>query len=40
MATFGEFIQHTTAGRVLLVVLFLVISLLIASVLGWLPALH
>jgi hypothetical protein len=36
----SQFLLHTFAGRILLVALFLVISLLLASILGWLPALH
>ncbi len=39
MTSVSQFLLHTSAGRVTLVVLFLVFSLLFASVLGWLPEL-
>jgi hypothetical protein len=40
MTGLSEFFLHSTAGRVVLVALFLVLSLLFASLAGWLPALH
>ena len=40
MSSINLFLLHTLVGRVTLVILFLVVSLLIASVAGWLPALQ
>ena len=40
MTELSQFLLHTLPGRVLLVALFLVLSLLVASILGWLPSLH
>ena len=39
MTSASHFLLHTFFGRVTLVVLFLVFSLMIASILGWLPEL-
>lgn len=38
MTALSEFLLHSMVGRILLVALFLVVSLFIASVAGWLPA--
>ena len=35
-----QFFLHTITGRVSLVILFLLVSLLIASIMGWLPELQ
>ena len=40
MSSISLFFLHTLVGRVTLVILFLVVSLIIASVAGWLPALQ
>jgi hypothetical protein len=40
MTGMSQFLLHTMTGRILLVALFLVLSLLFASMMGWLPALH
>jgi hypothetical protein len=40
MTELSQFLLHTTKGRILLVALFLVLSLLFASVAGWLPAVN
>jgi hypothetical protein len=40
MTAISQFLLHTLTGRILLVALFLVVSLLFASMMGWLPALH
>jgi hypothetical protein len=40
MTELSQFLLHTTKGRILLVALFLVLSLLFASVAGWLPAVY
>ena len=37
--TLTEFFLHTFFGRVLLIIVFLVVSLLVASVAGWIPSL-
>lgn len=39
MTTLGDFLLHSLVGRILLVALFLLGSLIAASILGWLPAL-
>jgi hypothetical protein len=39
MTELGEFFLHTLGGRVLLLSLLLVVSLLVATLAGWLPAL-
>ena len=39
MTGLSQFFLHTLAGRILLVLLFLVISLLVASIAGWIPGL-
>ncbi|HSF15972.1 MAG TPA: hypothetical protein VLK65_10515 [Vicinamibacteria bacterium] len=39
MSSISHFLLHTLVGRVTLIVLFLVLSLLIASLAGWLPEL-
>jgi hypothetical protein len=40
MIALSQFLLHTTKGRILLLALFLVLSLFIASAAGWLPALY
>jgi hypothetical protein len=35
-----HFLMHTLVGRVVVVALFLALSLLVASLAGWLPALQ
>jgi hypothetical protein len=40
MTGLSEFLLHSTAGRIVLVALFLVVSLLLASLAGWLPTLY
>jgi hypothetical protein len=40
MTGMSQFLLHSTAGRVLLVALFLILSLLVASIAGWIPPLH
>jgi hypothetical protein len=40
MTALSQFLLHTTKGRILLLALFLVVSLFIASAAGWLPALY
>jgi hypothetical protein len=40
MTEISHFFLRTTAGRIVLVALFLVLSLLFASFIGWLPSLH
>ena len=40
MTGMSQFLLHTLWGRVILVALFLVLSLLLASLSGWLPSLH
>jgi hypothetical protein len=40
MAGMSQFLLHTLMGRIVLVALFLVLSLLFASLMGWIPALH
>lgn len=40
MTALSHFLLRTTRGRILLVALFLVLSLLLASIVGWLPTLH
>lgn len=39
MSGFSEFMLHTLVGRILLIAAFLVLSLFIASLAGWLPTL-
>lgn len=40
MTGLSHFFLRTTAGRILLVALFLVLSLMFASIAGWLPTLQ
>jgi hypothetical protein len=40
MTELSQFLLHTTKGKILLVALFLVLSLLFASVAGWLPEVY
>ena len=40
MASMHHFFLHTLPGRVALVILFLFVSLLVASIAGWLPELQ
>jgi hypothetical protein len=40
MTQLSHFLLRTTGGRILLVALVLVLSLLFASIAGWLPTLH
>jgi hypothetical protein len=40
MTELSQFLLHTIKGRILLVALFLVLSLLFASAAGWLPAVY
>lgn len=40
MTELSQFLLHTTKGRILLVALLLVLSLLFASAVGWLPAVY
>lgn len=40
MTELSHFLLRTTGGRIVLVALFLVLSLLFASVMGWLPTLQ
>lgn len=39
MSTTDQLFHHTFAGRLIVVTLLLVLSLLLASVIGWLPEL-
>ena len=39
MSNLSDFFLHTTLGRISFVALFLVLSLLVASIFGWLPSL-
>jgi len=39
MAEVSQFLLHSLIGRIVLVILFLVVSLFVASLAGWLPAL-
>ncbi len=39
MLAVSEFFLHSLTGRIVLVLLFLLGSLLVASILGWLPSL-
>lgn len=40
MTGISDFLLHSMAGRILLVALFLILSLLLASIAGWLPTLY
>jgi len=40
MTQLSQFLLRTTMGRILLVALFLLLSLLLASAVGWLPAVY
>lgn len=40
MTGFSQFLLHTLTGRILLIALFLVLSLLFASIAGWIPTLY
>jgi hypothetical protein len=40
MTGMSQFLLHSFWGRVVLVALFLILSLLFASLMGWLPSLH
>jgi hypothetical protein len=39
MTGLSRFLLHTIAGRILLILLFLVLSLLAATIAGWVPGL-
>ncbi len=40
MSSAHHFLMHTLAGRMIVVALFLVLSLFLASLVGWLPELQ
>ncbi len=40
MTELSRFLLHTTKGKILLIALCLLVSLLFASVAGWLPAVY